>query len=109
MPDAVTVSSDDIRAVAAVFSLAVACCGPAAASVPGFEAATVACERMINAIGQPPAPEDPISGSQVLAITLHEAMLGYEAAGFDHHEAFEFVKMQAAIVLNMGALRSMHG
>jgi hypothetical protein len=109
MTDAVTVSADDIRAVAAVFTLAVACCGPAAASVPGFEAATQACERMTAAISQAQMPEDPVSGTGVLAITLHEAMTGFEAAGFDHHEAFEFVKMQAAIVLNLGAMRSLHG
>jgi hypothetical protein len=109
VPDQATVSADDIRAVAAVFTLAVHCCGPAAMQVTGFQAATEACERMVAACGQPQMPEDPVAAGRTLAITVHEQMADYMGAGFDRGEAFELAKMHALLALNMGFARVTRG
>ncbi len=109
MADTVTVSAADVRIVSGVLTVAARAFGSYLGEVPGFGQALEACGRLEAAVVSSGMPEDPVTGSKALAITLHEAMGEYEAAGFGRHEALEFVKMQAAIVLNIGAMRSIRG
>jgi hypothetical protein len=109
MPDTVTVAAADLQRLTNVFGIATRAFGGNLGQIPGFGDALEACARLEIALSQAQMPEDPVPGGKVLAIALHEQLLEYESADFERHEAFELVKMHAAIVLNVGALRSMHG
>jgi hypothetical protein len=109
MPDTCTVACDDIRSVAAVFSLAVAACGGEnLAVVPGFAAAAQALARMAGAT-ENQMPESPVSAGTTLAITLHEQKCEYERAGFTEGEAFELAKIHAQAVVQLSAMRAVNG
>lgn len=108
MADTVTVQRDDVKAVAAVFGLALQAFGPAGHLVPGVSQAADACERMLAAAANP-MPEDPVPVPLQNAITCYELMDTYVHAGFERSEAFTIVHTLIAANASVWAMRGMHG
>jgi hypothetical protein len=109
LTDTVAVSAADIKAVSAVFTLAMAACGPNLDDVPGFSAAMQACIRMACAAEAAGLPADPVSGNKALAIAYHEMLSDFTDAGFERHEAFRMVEIQAQATAQLGLMRAVHG
>lgn len=105
MTDMVTVSADDARSVSFGLTMVAMAGGAVLGQLPGFSAALEANVRLSAALNGAQMPEDPVGGPAEAAIGLHEAMLTYERAGFDHGEAFALVVTQVQAAANGRALR----
>lgn len=108
MTETVTVAADDVRAVIAGLAIAGGMLGASGPLIPNFTSALEAAGRMASA-SVTSMPEDPVNAPEEGAIALHEMMLTFERAGFEHSEAFALVMAQVQAAATGRALRGGNG